>query len=440
VALALIQAPAHARSSGTGDIAIESQFDRGVMRAGEGQRAYLKILIGAKRRDAIRRAPMNIALVIDRSGSMSSQGRIENARQAAAMAVDRLGRDDIFSVVSYDDRVEVEVPATKLTSPETAKDRIRRLSPRGSTAIHAGLLAGAEELRKFKSRDRVNRIILLSDGLANVGPSQPRDFTSLGRELASEGMTVSTIGLGTGYNEDLMAGLARAADGSHVFVQESADLANFLAREFDDALGIFAQDVEIIITLKDGVKPIRSLGRDAKIEGSRIVYKVGALMSGASQILLSEIEIPASAAIGETEIASVEVAYVEAQTGTRATASSKAVGRFDQDHAAADKSINAGVMADVTTLVSREARAEAVRLRDAGRADEAVKKFKDNVDFIRRQQTLLPGLPGYAPLDNELRASEAAASPAARSSDGWAKARKEQRATDSNVSGGVIKY
>ena len=91
------------------------------------------------------------------------------------MAVDRLGSDDILAVVSYDDRVEVDVPATKVLSPSDVKARISRLSPRGSTAIHAALLAGANEVRKFKSKDRVNRIVLISDGLANVGPSKPRD-------------------------------------------------------------------------------------------------------------------------------------------------------------------------------------------------------------------------------------------------------------------------
>ena len=120
------------------DSELRAELDRGTLKAGESQKTYLRIVIGATRRPEARRAPMNVALVIDRSGSMASQGRIENARRAAQMAVDRLGRDDYLSVVSYDDRVEVEVPSTKVAEPYRIKDKIGRLTPRGSTAIHAG--------------------------------------------------------------------------------------------------------------------------------------------------------------------------------------------------------------------------------------------------------------------------------------------------------------
>lgn len=381
---------------------------------------------------------MNIALVIDRSGSMGSQGRMTNARRAATMSVDRLGADDILSVVSYDDRVEVDVPATKVLSPADVKARIERLSPRGSTAIHAALVKAADEVRKFKSKDRVNRIVLISDGLANVGPSTPRDFESLGRELASEGITVSTIGLGNGYNEDLMAGLARSADGGHVFVQESADLAAFLAREFDDVAGTAGQEAEIIIKVKSGVRPIRSLGREARIEQDRAVYRVGALYGGVEQVLLLELQADAATTAGEATVADIDVTYTSAQTGARVTAHGNTLVRFSDDEQLSEKSINGSVLRDVATLLSRATRDEAIKLRDAGRLDEARAKFSENAAYLRKQQDSLDKNRSYAPLANELKASEEAA--AAASSEQWSKARKVQRATDSNSFGASQKY
>lgn len=438
--LALVAGAAPALAATAAPVEVKAELDRGVFVAGETQKAYLKVSITPARRPEAKRALMNVALVIDRSGSMASQARMENARRAAQMAVDRLGRDDILSVVSYDDRVEVEVPATKVIDPRGVKARIAQLSPRGSTAIHAGLLAGANEVRKFQSKDRVNRIILLSDGLANVGPSKQRDFVSLGRELASEGITVSTIGLGTGYNEDLMAGLARAADGGHVFVQESADLANFLAREFDDVAGAVGQEVEIIIRIKEGAKPIRSLGREARIEPDRIVYKVGALYGGVEQVLLAELEVTGTASAAERPLAEVEVAYVDAASGARATARGAAGVRFDSDRAAAEKSIQAGVRADVETLLSREVREEAIKLRDAGQTEEARKKFEGNAARLKKLKDAIPGLAITAPLQSEIEASEAAAAPAAQSPEGWLKARKIQRDTDGNKFGASQRY
>ena len=436
----LVPSAAFGATAAASQIEIKAELDRSTLQAGEAQKAYLRILIATSRRPESRRAPMNVALVIDRSGSMASAGRMDNARKAAQMAVDRLGRDDILSVVSYDDRVDVEVPATKVTDASRIKERIGRLTPRGSTAIHAGLLAGAEEVRKFKSKDRVNRIILLSDGLANVGPSKPSDFVSLGRELASEGMTVSTIGLGTGYNEDLMAGLARSADGGHVFVQESADLANFLSREFDDALGIVGQQVDIIITLSDGVKPLRSLGRDADIKGNKIVYKVGALFGGTEQVLLAELEVDARTPVGTGDIAKIEVVYQDAANGASRTVSANASAVFEADRQVSEKSINAEVMKDVATLLSRAVRQEAIELRDAGRIDEAKRKFEQNADYVRAQQAKAPSAAAYAPLADELQANEAAAATANQGGEAWSKARKTQRAIDSNKPGASVKY
>lgn len=422
-------------------IEVKASLDRPVLRAGEKQTAYLRVTIEAAKRPSAQRAPMNIALVIDRSGSMSSDHRIENARKAAQLAVDRLGRDDILAVVSYDDRVEVEVPSTKVTDAGAIKDKIGRLTPRGSTAIHAGLLAGANEIRKFKSKERVNRIILLSDGLANVGPSKASDFVSLGKELASEGITVSTLGLGTGYNEDLMAGLARAGDGGHAFVQESADLSNFIAREFDDALGIVGQQAEIIFTLNDGLGGVRSLGRAAEIGGNRIVYKVGALFGGTEQVLVAELAVPAIAASDAREIASIEVSYIDPASGQRVTASGGAKAQFSNDRAACEGSLDPLVDREVTTLLSREARAEAVRLRDDGKVDEARRKFDDNAKFLTAKKAALPAAAqDYKPLAEELDASTSAAKTVTQSNEAWGKERKAQRYMDSNKAGSVQKY
>lgn len=343
-------------------------------------------------------------------------------------------------MVSYDDRVEVEVPATKATDPARVKDRIRRLTARGSTAIYAGLQSGASEVRKFKSKDRVNRIILLSDGLANVGPSRPEDFAGLGREFASEGITVSTIGLGLGYNEDLMAKLAQNADGSHAFVQEPADLAQFFNREFDDATGIVAQEIEIIITCAPGVKPMRSLGRDARIDGNRISYKVGQIVGGTEQVLLAELEVAGKSAGAEGDIVSVDVAYRDLAANAAARDQSAVRVRYAEP-AASQASINAEVQRDATVLVAREQRQEAIRLRDAGRIEEAKQKFESNAQYIIEMRRKLPSAAqAYAPIDRELEANRAGAASAAAAPAGWEKARKQQREADSNAAGSAFKY
>ncbi len=316
--LALVSAPlAHAAEKAALPLELSARLARAAPLAGAAQTLHLRVGLLAKAAPSREgRMPINVALVIDRSGSMSGP-RIEAAKEAARMAVDRLTSRDLVSVVSYDDRVEVDVPATRASDPRSAKERISRLTARGSTAIWAGLQRGADEVRKFKSRAYVNKIILLSDGLANVGPSRPDEFASLGCELAGEGITVSTIGLGNGYNEDLMAKLAINADGTHKFVAEPADLVQFFARQLDDAQSVIAQDVLIEIECAPGVAPNRSLGRQADISGGKATYRFSLAMAGAEQAVLIGLDVPALTAGEPRPIARVRARYLGADGVTR---------------------------------------------------------------------------------------------------------------------------
>ena len=134
----------------------------------------VQVEIEARKSDDARRAPMNLCVVLDRSGSMEG-AKIEKARQAAAMAVDKLGDDDIFSLVTYDNETDLLIPPERIGGRdhrEELKARIHRIQPGGSTALHAGVVLGAKQVRRFFEKERVNRVILLSDGLANVGPSR----------------------------------------------------------------------------------------------------------------------------------------------------------------------------------------------------------------------------------------------------------------------------
>ena len=432
------EARAEARPT-DGSLRIDPQLSQRLVKTGETTRLYLRLGIKAERvQRRIDRAPLNVALVIDRSGSMQG-ARIEGARTAAMMAIDRLGPNDIVSVVSYDDKVEIEVPATRATNREAIKDRIRRLTPRGSTAIHAGLMGGLGEIRKFKSRDYVNRVILLSDGLANVGPSSPDHFARLGREFASDGITVSTIGLGLGYNEDLMAKLASNADGSHVFVQEPADLAQFLARELNDAHSIFAQDIDITIELKGRVVPLRSLGRNAEIKGSRVAYKVGQLMEGIEQVLIAELEVPADLASTADDVATIAVSYQALGSSERVTRTERVRLAASTSTSDVEASRSAEVMRDVTLLTAREAKSEAIKLRDAGRVEEARQKFQQNAADIAQQASKY-GFRLDGTVAEEAQANTAAAAPATASPEAWNKQRKIMRGQDAYSPGASQRY
>ena len=152
-------------------IKLEARLAQPVMKSGEGSKNYLRIALqGCKPEPSQTRTPVNVAFVIDRSGSMQG-ARIAQAREAAIMAINRLLPTDIASVVIFDNVVDVLVPAQPVTDPAHFTDLVRQVGVRGSTAIHAGVLQGAAEVAKFKEPRRLNRVVLLSDG---AGQHRPR--------------------------------------------------------------------------------------------------------------------------------------------------------------------------------------------------------------------------------------------------------------------------
>jgi Ca-activated chloride channel family protein len=308
-------------------------------------------------------------LVIDRSGSMSGE-RIAQAREAAIMAIKRLDDKDIASLVIFDDKVDVPVPAQTVADHNYFIDRILQVAARGNTAIYAGVNAGAAEVRKFKDPHRLNRVVLMSDGQANVGPSQPNDFAALGRKLLAEGISVSTIGLGADYNEDLMLQLARAADGNHAFAGAPTDLIQIFNREFDDVLASCAQMVSIDVELAPGVHAVRALSRDGTIDGAHARFQLAQVYAATEHYVLMEVGFDTAAA-EEREVGVVHVAYTAPETGARQTLEAPIRARFSASAAEVAANADKIVMESVIEQTTRERAARAVALRDQGRTEEA---------------------------------------------------------------------
>ena len=173
------------------------ETDRAILPAGGTQNVVIKITLEAPPPPSnIKRPPVNLSIVLDRSGSMSGS-KIEKAKDAAIEALKRLGSQDIFSLVVYDHVVETIIPAQLAVNTESMIRKIKSISTGGSTALFGGVSQGAAEIRKYLEGQYVHRIILLSDGLANVGPSTPADLGRLGAALIKENISVTTIGVGT---------------------------------------------------------------------------------------------------------------------------------------------------------------------------------------------------------------------------------------------------
>jgi len=361
---------------------LEVALARPVLQADLVQTTYFKVgLTGASIRER-NRPSANIAIVLDRSGSMQGE-KLRHAKQAAIMAVERLRSRDIVSIIAYDDHVRVLVPATRVSDRERIAEAVNALETGGSTALFAGVTKGASELRKFLSREKVNRVILLSDGLANVGPDSPRELGALGSSLAKEGISVTTIGLGLGYNEDLMTRLAMNSDGNHAFVEEPRDLVRIFEYELGDVLSVVAQDIVVTIECPAGVRPVRVFGRKAEIFGRKIVLHLNQLYAEHEKYVLVEVEISPSSAGASARIADVEVVYSDMETSKRDRLTAHATARFSDRPEEVAGSEDRDVMIAVVEQIATEQNQFALILRDEGKIEEARQLLLKNNAYVQ---------------------------------------------------------
>jgi Ca-activated chloride channel family protein len=384
--LALPPVPAEAGQS----IKLQTQLGQTVMPEGKSGRVYLRVsLEGIAPREEGARVFANVALIIDKSGSMKGD-RIEQAKEAALMAVERLGDQDVLGVVAYSDEAHVIWNAGALRDTDELRQSIRELEAEGRTALYAGVSQGIRELREFVDPYKVNRVILLSDGLANVGPSSPRELEALGREAAREGISVTTIGLGLGYNEDLMTRLALASDGNHAFVEDPDDLVSIFNEEFGDVLAAVGSDVEIIIDCPDGFEPVRVLGREARIEDGKVRLKLNQVYGKQEKYLVVELNVSEKRAQGKARAAQVEVNYTDLASKRRASVKGEAELSFSASERDVKSSVDKDVLAAVTTQIATERSEKAVTLRDSGKMDEAKQVLRENAAYLKEQAEKLP--------------------------------------------------
>jgi Ca-activated chloride channel homolog len=349
--------------------------DRGVLVAGRPQKVVLKVTLDAAPVERTKRPPVNLSVVLDRSGSMSGV-KLDKAIEAAVQALRRLGPKDIFSVVIFDHEVETIVPAQSASNVEWIEGRIRGIRARGNTGLFAGVSQGAAEVRKNQSGKFVNRIILLSDGIANVGPSSPEDLGRLGRALLKEDISVTTVGVGMGYNEDLMTRLAQNSDGNSYFVESGTDIPRIFSSELGDVLSVAAKKVRIIIECPKGVRPVRIIGREGRIKGENVELSMHQLYGGQKKFALVEVEMPEGTEGQVAEIASARVTYENPLTGATGSVKSLAKATFSGDAEKVVKSANIEVQRDYELNLNVIAQEQAVALSDKGRKHEAGRELK----------------------------------------------------------------
>lgn len=399
------------------DVSIDARLDTPTLPSNTVTTAFLRTTIVAPNTHA--RAPLNVALVIDKSSALS-ESDLAFTKAATKSALGELGPDDIVSVVAYDATVQVLVPATRFKTYEALAEGIETVTAGGANALFAGTVKGAAEVRKFVARERVNRVILVSSGAANVGPASPDTLGQLGDSLRREGIAVTTIGVGLRHDEDLMIELARRSGGQYYFVPEASGLEPVLKQGFGSLANVVLQDVVVTLKFADNVRPVRVLGQDADIVGQTVTARIPELEAGVLDDLVVECEVRATAP-GTANVATVEVRYEESATRRPGRIARTVTAEFGGGGSGSEDAANTDTRASVQAHLAFEKSELAVRLRDSGQLEPARAVLVEAARALDQFATML-NAPSLAQLAKSFTADAQNIG-----GDGWGRQRKSMR-------------
>jgi Ca-activated chloride channel family protein len=235
----------------------------------------------------------DLVIVLDRSGSM--QGRkIDDARKAVIRLIDRLTPEDRLSLVSYANGVHTHFSLMAMDDVQRrkAKTAVKQLFSGGGTNLGGGLMQGIEALRQTPSDGRQRKVILISDGLANHGVTDPNALGRMASGAVEHNFSVSTVGVGYDFNEVLMTTIADHGAGRYYFLENPNAFARIFEKEFESTRNVAASALELRVPMRDGVQLIHAGGYPIEVDGKTAIVHPGDIFSGRHRKLFLTFKVP----------------------------------------------------------------------------------------------------------------------------------------------------
>lgn len=231
--------------------------------------------------------PVNLSIVIDRSGSMADDNKLEKVKAALKALVNELRDNDRISLIVYDDSASVIWPTQVLASRrESLCNVISRIYPGTSTNLHQGLMLGYQEVLRNFQDGATNRVILLTDGIANVGVVDPARIIGESRSFNNKGIDLSTIGVGRDINEDLLRNLAKSGHGLYHFVADSDDIEKTFIKEAQSLVSLVAQKVRVDIDFDSPLQLTQVYGYEPKFRERGVSFTLDNMNHGLTQVIM----------------------------------------------------------------------------------------------------------------------------------------------------------
>ncbi len=351
-----------------------------------GGEVWLQIGLQAREATTKARTPLNLALVIDRSGSMDTADKMPYLKESLRTFLRTLAPDDIVAIIAYDTDAEVILPAQQVGDGAWIQRTVDRIRPGGSTNLHGGMMLGFQEVdRNFDIR-RNNRVLLLTDGIANQGVTDPTQIAQAALAYNQKGIYLSTIGLGRDFNDSLLNTLARQGQGAYHFIDSAQEMDKVFRAEVEGLVEKVAGEVTVAVQPLDGATLMEITGLEGTPPAAGAQVKLQDMGAGDSQVLLLRLQARSGAA-GQRALAQVTLSYndIFAQrprsTSGQVTATAAALASYDP---VADVEL----LRNVTIKRSAEALQSISHLVRSSRYQEAWLLARDTEQQLRRVAAL----------------------------------------------------
>ena len=351
---------------------LSSQTDRRLIRAAASSTRYVLARITAPRASAREaRIPVNVGMVLDRSGSMADERKFALALQAVEQSLRMLRPEDRFALVVYDTEIDVLMPSTHATSQvkRRAMEALRDVGPRGGTDLGSGWLRGCEQVAQFLDDERLSRCLLLTDGLANRGLTDRDELALHAGELRQRGVSTSTFGVGTDFDERLLRDMAHDGGGNFYFVQDASQIPDVVTGELGEALEVTLRNAALIMMLPPGAtaSPLNRFRHTLLAEGHSLRIDVGDLVSAQELDVVVRIAFPPGQMGAETLAAFTLESSGAVIAGSECRQSWTYATHHDNDVQPRNREVD-HVVAE---LQAAQARAEATEANREGRYEHA---------------------------------------------------------------------
>lgn len=256
-----------------------------------GQDFWVRLKVHAPELKQAAREPLNLSVVFDRSASMNIDSKIGFVRKAGHILTDNLTPHDYVSLIAYNHEVQVLVAMHPVVNREYLHHRIDELTAAGDTNISGGFLEGAAQLEKRLREPGQHHVILLTDGLANRGVTDARALVSLVQRAKARGIGVTTVGVGTDFNESLLSQMAQAGGGHYAYAANADQIPTAIERELGSLLAVSAQNVSLKMDLPAGIEVLQVYGREEAFKPGVLEESLGDLTSGEERRLLIKFHV-----------------------------------------------------------------------------------------------------------------------------------------------------